>query len=87
MGFETGPLPELSVTLFRFPEKDGNNFNQKLLDSLHEDGRCFFSSTIINGELWIRSAVLSFRTHLPEIKHALQMIQENLEKIKYTSQV
>jgi glutamate/tyrosine decarboxylase-like PLP-dependent enzyme len=82
MGFATGPYPELSVTLFRFPEKDANNFNQKLLDSLHDDGRCFFSSTVIKNELWIRCAVLSFRTHLPEIKLALQMIKENVEKIK-----
>ena len=81
MGFETGPFPELSVTLFRYPDND-NNFNQKLLDSLHDDGRCFFSSTSINGKLWIRCAVLSFRTHLPEIKLAIQMIKENLEKIK-----
>jgi aromatic-L-amino-acid decarboxylase len=82
MGFETGPFPELSVTLFRLPGKDGDDLNQKLLDSLHDDGRCFFSSTIINGKLWIRCAVLSFRTHLQEINLALKMIKENVEIIQ-----
>ena len=81
IGFETGPDPQLSITLFRFPAKNVNEFNQKLVDSLHDDGRYFFSSTEINGELWIRCAVLSFRTHLEEIKQALEMIRENLERI------
>ena len=76
MGFETGPDPELSISLFRFPANDRNDFNRKLLDSIGEDGRCFFSSTIIDGEFWIRCAVLNFRTHLREIQLALKVIGE-----------
>lgn len=76
MGFETGPEPELSVTLFRYPAADANAFNQRLLDALHADGRVFFSSTRIRGELWIRCAVMSFRTHLAEIRLALRMLGE-----------
>ncbi len=82
LGFETGPDPDLSITLFRYPSKDSNAFNQQLLKALHADGRCFFSSTQINGQVWIRCAVLSFRTHLKEIQLALMMVVENLERIK-----
>jgi len=82
LGFETGPDPDLSITLFRYPSRDINAFNQQLLKALHTDGRCFFSSTQINGQVWIRCAVLSFRTHRREIDLALSMLTENLEKIR-----
>ncbi|MCB9281248.1 MAG: amino acid decarboxylase [Lewinellaceae bacterium] len=76
MGFETGPFPELSVTMFRYPGKDPEVFNRKLMDLLHADGRVFFSSTQVDGRFWIRCAVCSFRTHLAEIRIALDMIGE-----------
>ncbi len=76
MGFETGPDPALSVTCFRYPAPDNNEFNRKLVERLHEDGRIFLSSTLLDGDVWIRCAVLSFRTHLREIELALEMIRE-----------
>jgi aromatic-L-amino-acid decarboxylase len=82
MGFETGPEPELSVALFRYPAANRDEFNRKLLSAIQADGRCSFSSTEIDGELWIRCAVLNFRSHLPEIKLALKMIGENVERIR-----
>ncbi len=82
LGFETGPPPELSIILFRFPAKDTNKFNRNFLNSLLDDGRAFFSSTLINGEFWIRCAVLSFRSHLNEINLALAMIETNLNEMK-----
>lgn len=82
LGFETGPEPELSVALFRYPGVKSNVLNQKLMDALHADGRVFFSSTMIDGKLWIRCAIVSFRTHLDEIKLALQMIREASNCVK-----
>lgn len=76
LGFETGPDPDLSVSLFRIAGDAENTRNEKFLAALHADGRSFFSSTVIHGKLWIRCAVLSFRTHLPEIENALVMIRE-----------
>ena len=81
LGFETGPDPELSVTYFRYPEEDKNDFNKKLVEQLHKDGRIFLSSTILDGDVWIRCAILSFRTHLREVDLALNMIKENLQLI------
>ena len=74
LGFEVGPPPALSVALFRHPA--GNSFNQRLVAAIHADGRYFMSSTRINGTIWIRCAVLNFRTHLEDIEGALQMITE-----------
>jgi aromatic-L-amino-acid decarboxylase len=81
LGFETGPEPELSVALFRYPASKRDEFNRKLLDAIQADGRCSFSSTEIDGEFWIRCAVLHFRSHLPEIELALRMIKENVQKL------
>ncbi len=83
LGFEVGPFPELSVMSYRFVPKNGdaNEFNKKLLELLHQDGRVFISSTSLNGKFVLRLAVLSFRTHLTTINLALEMIEENLEKL------
>lgn len=81
LGFEVGPPPALSVTLFRYPTQESNTFNRKLVAAIHLDGRYFLSSTLIDGEVWIRCAVLNFRTHLAEIDGALQMIKEQLRQL------
>jgi aromatic-L-amino-acid/L-tryptophan decarboxylase len=80
LGFETGPYPDLTVVIFRYPEQ-GNQLNQRLLEAIHKDGRVFLSSTRIGEKLWLRCAVVSHRTHLKEIGLALQMIRENRDKI------
>ena len=81
IGFEVGPPPALSVALFRYPTKDSNTFNKKLVKAIHQDGRYFLSSTVIHDEVWIRCAVLNFRTHLAEIDGTLQMIKEQLQRL------
>jgi len=80
-GFETGPEPELSVAMFRYPSPDANAFNRSLLDALQDDGRSFFSSTEIDGTFWIRCAVLNFRTHRAEIARALEGISRCLQNL------
>lgn len=80
-GFETGKAPDLSVAVFRIPDDPDNSRNKKFIRALHEDGRVFLSSTTIREKLWIRCAVVSFRTHLQEIDLALEMIKENRDKV------
>lgn len=80
-GFETGPFPDLTVVIFRYPDDYDNQVNQRLIEAIHADGRVFLSSTRIGGKLWLRCAVVSHRTHLEEINLTLKMIQENIDKI------
>ncbi len=82
MGFETGPEPELSIVLFRYPGNDKERVNKQLLDLIRVDGKVLFSSTTINGEFWIRCAIMSFRSHLREIRLALDVIGENVKKVR-----
>ncbi len=83
LGFETGPAPTLSVVIYRYTKgldpNDINDFNQDLIKKCHRDGRVFISSTVINGDIWLRLAVLNFRTHLDTIDKTLEMLRENVE--------
>lgn len=83
-GWELGPFPQMSVVTFRYIPEQGNinEFNQRLIQKIHKDGRVFLSSTSINGTFIIRLAVLSFRTHKETIDFTLKMLKEKTEAIK-----
>lgn len=85
-GIEVGPEPELSVMFFRYVPSDeqtnANEFNRKLVDALHKDGRIFLSSTNIEDTFYLRLAVLSFRTHLEDIRLTLELLKEKIADLK-----
>jgi glutamate/tyrosine decarboxylase-like PLP-dependent enzyme len=83
LGFEVGSYPELSVAIYRFIPKNSapNEFNKKLVEYIHKDGRVFISSTTINGDFWIRIAILSFRTRLWTIDLYLEILKEGIASI------
>ncbi len=80
LGFEVGPVPELSVVTYRWvPESsDADAFNQRLLELIHEDGRIFISSTRLDGKFVLRAALLSFRTRLSHVEMLLQVLEEKV---------
>jgi aromatic-L-amino-acid/L-tryptophan decarboxylase len=84
LGFDVGPFPDLSVCIYRYvPESgDANEFNLRLVEHVQRDGRIFISSTSIDGEVWLRLAVLSFRTHLREIDILLEVFKEGVERLQ-----
>jgi glutamate/tyrosine decarboxylase-like PLP-dependent enzyme len=75
-GFEAGPSPDLSVVTYRYVPKrgDANAFNRRLLRAVHEDGRVFITSTMLDGKFTLRLAVLHFRTHLDTVDYLLQLL-------------
>jgi aromatic-L-amino-acid decarboxylase len=86
LGFETGPFPELSVMIYRYvPDRLKGNvaainaYNAKILKKVNADGKVFISSTSLNGEYWLRLAVLSFRTHRTHIDYLLQLLKKMVE--------
>ncbi len=84
MGYEKGPWPDLTVSIFPYPEQ-GDKINKRLINATHRDGRVFLSSTVIDGKVWLRCAIVSNRTHKKEIDLTLEMLQECLEKVKNES--
>lgn len=83
-GIEVGPEPELSVAFFRYVPESGNanEFNKRLINEIHRDGRVFLSSTHINETVYLRLAVLNFRTHLEEVNLVLSVLQEKIRKLQ-----
>ena len=84
LGFEVGPVPDLSVSYFWYPAKnqDLNAYNQRLMELLMEDGEVFFSSTRINGLFVIRIAILSFRTKIDTIDRAVKMVVRCMDRLE-----
>lgn len=76
-GFDPGPPPQLSVIAFRYGEDD--EFNERLLKHLQDDGRVMLSGTRIDGRLLIRCAILSFRTHAEHVDQAIDAIVAGVE--------
>ena len=85
-GFEAGPAPALSIVTYRFIPKrgDANEFNKRLVDEIHRDGRVFISSTMIGGKFTLRLAVLAFRTHLETIDLTLKILREKARHLVET---
>ena len=84
LGFECRLEPELSVVVYRYVPKtgDANEFNKKLLEAVVADGRVFISSTMLDGNYTLRLACLAFRTHLKTIDTLLDVLRENVERLK-----
>lgn len=82
-GFEVGPVPDLSITMFRYLPKDSdaNAFNEKLIKAIKDDGRIFLSSTTIHGKFWIRVAIVVFRTHQSKVDLLLEIVKEKVAKL------
>ena len=89
LGFDVGPRPALSITIFRMvPQKgDPDQFNQQLLQYIHEEGTTFVSSTLINQVFWIRMAILNFRSHKEDVDHFINILKEGIAYITQRSSV
>lgn len=82
-GFEAGPPPDLSVVAFRF-RPDGHeidDYNERLLRSLLEEGRVMLSGTRIDGSYFIRCAILSFRTHASHVDEVIDALVRAVGKL------
>ncbi len=83
-GFEMGPLPQLSVCLFRIQvEKtvDNNQLNQNLVKGILSSQKFFISSTTIKGVYWLRVCIMIFRTHKADIDRFLALIAHEKNKL------
>ena len=83
LGFEVGPLPQLSVCIYRYvdTDQDLNTTNETLWRRIVSDQRLFVSTTTIDGDFWLRLAVLSFRTHIEHIDLLLKLLSEKTRSI------
>lgn len=85
LGFEVGPVPELSVVIYRWvppgaSTEVANAFNLRLIKAALADGRVFLSSTTLEGTVWLRLAVVTHRTHLREVELAIRVLAELVDQ-------
>lgn len=65
--------PDLSVVAFRLAGQD-DEAQRKFLERINASQRVLLSSTQLEGRVWLRIAVLSFRTHEQRIRELLEII-------------
>jgi len=77
-GFEVGPYPDLSVVTYRYVPRrgDADAFNRQIIKHIHQEGRVFLTSTMVDDKFVLRLAVGSFRTHLDTIELALDRLAQ-----------
>ena len=75
-GFDPGPLPDLSVVAFRYLSKTGDvdDFNERLMRHVQQEGRVMLSGTRIDGSYRLRCAILCFRTHLEHVDECVDAL-------------
>ncbi|MEP7129587.1 MAG: aminotransferase class V-fold PLP-dependent enzyme [Sphingomicrobium sp.] len=75
-GWDPGPPPDLSVVAFRYLPKSGDadDFNERLIRHVQQEGRVMLSGTRIDGSFRLRCAILCFRTHLEHVEEALDAL-------------
>jgi glutamate/tyrosine decarboxylase-like PLP-dependent enzyme len=82
-GFVVGPSPDLSIVAFRYVPKSGeaNEFTERLLKRIQQEGRVMLSGTRIDGTFHIRCAILSFRTHIEHVDEAIDALVEGVKAL------
>lgn len=85
--FEMGPDPDLSVTFYRLQTAnpaDADAANHMLAEAIRQDGRLFVSTSVIDSYVFLRLAVLSFRTHKFHIDLLLNLLRDLVIKVSKT---
>ena len=82
-GFDAGPEPQLSVVAFRYLPASGDvdDFNERLMRHIQQEGRVMMSGTRIDGSYRLRCAVLCFRTHIEHVDDAIDAIVRGVEAL------
>jgi len=82
-GWDAGPPPDLSVVAFRYFPKGGDvdDFNERLIKHVQQEGRVMLSGTRIDGTFYLRCAILCFRTHLEHVDDAIDALVRGAEAL------
>jgi glutamate/tyrosine decarboxylase-like PLP-dependent enzyme len=75
-GWDPGPEPDLSVVAFRYLPKsgEGDDFNERLMHHIQQEGRVMLSGTRIDGSYRLRCAILCFRTHIEHVDECVDAL-------------
>jgi glutamate/tyrosine decarboxylase-like PLP-dependent enzyme len=82
-GWEPGPPPDLSVVAFRYLPGAGDvdEFNDRLIRHVQQEGRVMLSGTRIDGSFRLRCAILCFRTHVEHVDDCVDALLRGVEAL------
>jgi glutamate/tyrosine decarboxylase-like PLP-dependent enzyme len=80
-GWDAGPEPDLSVVAFRYLRGDVDDFNERLIKHVQDEGRVMLSGTRIDGKFYLRCAILCFRTHLDHVDEAVDAVLRGVKAL------
>ncbi len=82
-GFDPGPPPDLSVIAFRYLPRSGDpdEFNERLMQHIQQEGRVMMSGTRIDGSYRLRCAILCFRTHVEHVDEAVDAVVRGVQAL------
>ena len=82
-GFDAGPQPQLSVVAFGYLPNSGDidEFNERLMSHIQQEGRVMMSGTRIDGTYRLRCAILCFRTHLEHVDDAVDAVVRGVKAL------
>ena len=66
------------MSCFRYVPRhgDASEFNRRLLDRIHRDGRLFISGTSLGDEFFLRACIVNFRSTLDDARMAIETVVE-----------
>jgi glutamate/tyrosine decarboxylase-like PLP-dependent enzyme len=82
-GWDPGPQPDLSVVDFRYLPKtgDADDFNERLIKHVQDEGRVMLSGTRIGGSYRLRCAILCFRTHIEHVDECVDALLRGVDAL------
>ena len=85
-GIEIVTPTTLTVIVFRYHDpllenSALNSLNRRLLEAINRRRRVYLTSTRLDGRFVIRLCILSFRTHLDQVKQCLEDVEAALEEV------
>ncbi|MCK3685452.1 pyridoxal-dependent decarboxylase [Maribellus sp. YY47] len=72
--FELFVEPPLNLVCFR--HKNGDDFNMKLMNTINEKGKIFFTHTKLNGQIVLRMSIAQTHTEIQHIEEAWKIITD-----------
>lgn len=78
--FELVVEPPLNLVCFR--HKSGDDFNMKLMNSVNETGKAYFTHTKLNGQVVLRMCVAQTHTEERHVQETWNLIRETANKLK-----
>ena len=75
---------DLSVFAVRYLPRSGDpdDFNRRLLDAVHRDGRSLVTPVILNGAYGLRGCVVNFRSTIRDAREFVTAVAELGEELE-----